>query len=987
MVRIRGALAEVLIGERRLAEAEAEYKGLLELTLSAGDVTGCAVVLDSLAKIALTTFDFDDVQAYSQKALELARSKGEAGLEARALLNLAQLERARARTSDDALEVQSHLSQGLKLAEQAAALMKPIETGSAEEYGNALSELASQYYEQGKLENALSTLDQALAAYDEDQGVDHEKERARVLLSKAEILYDNKRFTDCLQAFDIANSSAQKGKQQDLLLKGLIGKGVAEADLGHFDEATTIHERAASLARAAGLDNLELSAIQELGTDSLLRGYPEPALYKFLDAQRRLVAQGGVENKQTAHMMMAIGRCYRELGQTDAAIHYYLDALRLFCQDRDTSSRALALNSIAVAYLDAGDQANFTRYYEQARQLYNSLNDRAAEATLLYNFAQSKLVQGKPAEAMPVYEEALRKMASVGDVNGQGRVLRGLGLAAILAKDWTGAIDYYQRALKLSEASSSIEADWDSNLGLGKAYRALKQNEQALDCLQKAVALVEKERSQLSRDSFKTHNLDFRSDCYVELVGLLGDLNRPYEALEVAEKGKARAFLDLLANRKTRRIDLGAALPSLPGEAKSPSAAPLQVAMASGEAGFRSVTVNPKASAAVEATAISPVNAQPPSQDEIKNIVARRGSICVEYYLLPNKVLIWVVNPDGTIHMTSSVPVSPSALRKTIAACLLEITTQPKTQAEVKLQAFRRQADLRNLYKLLIEPVQAYLPKGKDAPLTIVPSGPIFSVPFAALIAPDGAFLMENYVLSYTPALGVLRATQKLQAEVSSAGHSLLAFGNPITKQIAFLGALPYAEKEVKDVAKLFGPEKSIVKIGAEANKAAFDDLAPKAADIHLATHGLIDEEHPIQSALVLAPTAVDDGLLTVKDILALKELKAKLIVLSACQTGRGKITGDGVVGLSRAFIIAGTPSVLVSQWNVDDVMTAFQMSHFYKAYLSGQDKAKSLRNAQLSTVRFMENSPPGTKPQSDPNYVRANPRYWAAFQLIGESN
>ncbi len=83
--------------------------------------------------------------------------------------------------------------------------------------------------------------------------------------------------------------------------------------------------------------------------------------------------------------------------------------------------------------------------------------------------------------------------------------------------------------------------------------------------------------------------------------------------------------------------------------------------------------------------------------------------------------------------------------------------------------------------------------------------------------------------------------------------------------------------------------------------------------------------------------------------------LKAKMVVLSACQTGRGKITGDGVVGLSRAFIIAGAPSVVVSQWNVDDVMTEYQMGEFYKAFLAGKSKVAALREAQIKTIGFMD--------------------------------
>jgi CHAT domain-containing protein len=121
-----------------------------------------------------------------------------------------------------------------------------------------------------------------------------------------------------------------------------------------------------------------------------------------------------------------------------------------------------------------------------------------------------------------------------------------------------------------------------------------------------------------------------------------------------------------------------------------------------------------------------------------------------------------------------------------------------------------------------------------------------------------------------------------------------------------------------------------------------------------------------------------------VKDIMKLPSLSDRLVVLSACQTGKGKITGDGVVGLSRAFVIAGTPAILVSQWNVDDVMTEFQMVEFYKQFLKTAGNARSLRDAQLKTIALMEKPPAGAAPAV--GALRANPRYWAAFQLIGET-
>jgi len=292
---------------------------------------------------------------------------------------------------------------------------------------------------------------------------------------------------------------------------------------------------------------------------------------------------------------------------------------------------------------------------------------------------------------------------------------------------------------------------------------------------------------------------------------------------------------------------------------------------------------------------------------------------------------------------------------------------------------------LKELYQLLIAPVQNLLPQSAESVVTFIPHGVLFSVPFAALMSPQSKYLIEERTVSYLPAIGVLRATEKIAGESDRASENcLLAFGNPITKAIAFLGTLPFAEKEVKKIAALFAEGRTALEVGAQATKAAYRNLASKYSVIHLATHGLISEERPMDSALVLAPEADDDGLLTVKDILSMPPLKAKMVVLSACQTGRGKITGDGVVGLSRAFIIAGAPSVVVSQWNVDDVMTEYQMNEFYKAFLSGKSKVSSLREAQLKTIAFMDKL---LAPQSGTAAFRPNPRLWAAFQLIGETN
>jgi CHAT domain-containing protein len=179
------------------------------------------------------------------------------------------------------------------------------------------------------------------------------------------------------------------------------------------------------------------------------------------------------------------------------------------------------------------------------------------------------------------------------------------------------------------------------------------------------------------------------------------------------------------------------------------------------------------------------------------------------------------------------------------------------------------------------------------------------------------------------------------------------------------LSALPGAEAEARAIAPLL---KTQAITGAQGTKAAIVPKMRQASIIHLATHGLLDDVRGLGSAIALAPSGEDDGLLTAEEIFDMK-LQANLVVLSACNTGEGRITGDGVIGLSRALISAGVPSVIVSLWAVPDAPTSELMRSFYQNLQNNPDKAQALRQAMLTTMK--------THPQ---------PRNWAAFTLIGES-
>jgi CHAT domain-containing protein len=253
-----------------------------------------------------------------------------------------------------------------------------------------------------------------------------------------------------------------------------------------------------------------------------------------------------------------------------------------------------------------------------------------------------------------------------------------------------------------------------------------------------------------------------------------------------------------------------------------------------------------------------------------------------------------------------------------------------------------------------------------------IPQDELFLVPFAALQDTTDQYLIEKHTILTAPSIQVLDLTRQQQVSAKVA----LVVGNPTMPRISpalgeppqQLPSLPGAEQEAMAIAQLLNTEAIT---GNFATKAAILPKMLQARIIHLATHGLLNDftGEGVPGSVAFAPSGNDNGLLTASEILNLK-LNSDLVVLSACDTGRGRITGDGVVGLSRAFISAGVKSVIVSLWAVPDAPTASLMTEFYRQRQQQSDKAQALRGAMLLMIK--------QHPQ---------PKDWAAFTLIGEAD
>jgi CHAT domain-containing protein len=237
-------------------------------------------------------------------------------------------------------------------------------------------------------------------------------------------------------------------------------------------------------------------------------------------------------------------------------------------------------------------------------------------------------------------------------------------------------------------------------------------------------------------------------------------------------------------------------------------------------------------------------------------------------------------------------------------------------------------------------------------------------------------YLGKKYPLSYGQSASVyvtMIANRSGSSSKDPVAKELVAFGDPVYGNK--FNRLEYSGKEIESIAALF-PEtlvKTYTREAATEENAKNEQMLSEYRYLHFATHGIVDETNPGSSGLVMSQenNMVEDGILRADEISGLA-LHASLVVLSACQTGMGKmIRGEGMIGLSRSFMYAGIPSVVMSLWSVSDQSTSILMKRFYENLLvKNVSKAQALHLARISMIR-------------EEQY--AHPFFWAPFVLSGD--
>ncbi|MEM6423639.1 MAG: CHAT domain-containing tetratricopeptide repeat protein [Cyanobacteria bacterium P01_D01_bin.128] len=909
----------------------------LQLYQQAGDRFYEGIVYSWIGSTYDSMGRYDDAIAALNQALTISQEVGDRVGEGTALNQIGLIQQ---RLGDS--------TAALEYYQQALSIFQ--DTSEPEGEATALNNIASIYDFRGQTDLALETYAQALVLY---RRLNRPRGEADTLKSMGVTHYNRGTYTEAIALYQQALAIQQRIGDRPGEASTLNSLGAAYVEQGDFDAASAVYAQALTLRQGLGDRAGEASTLNNIAEHHRAQGNYGEALGSYQQSLEIMQDLGDPAGE--AVVLSNLGSFALDLGQLQQALEYYQQALEIRIRLDDTVGMATSYNNIGQAYYSQGRYDEALAQYEQSLAIIQDLDMPAKLGALQINIGAVYDDLGDFEQSLTHYKDALEIFQALDIPDRESTVLNNIGYVYSQQGRYGEAIAAYNSAIEIAQGigDRSGTATTLSNLGIAR----LRQNNlpAAEADLLEAIALLTQLRSGSLSDEAKISLFDTQVQTYQALQQLYVRQNQPEKALEISENSRTRALVDLL----TIRLGSVAVLP-----------ASEQSELALGDLD----TISP-----VEAPHLADIQLA-----DIQRIAAQHQATLVEYSWVDACTLyIWVVQPDGTVEFrqTSGVTLPPfSQPAASLSAADSDRGNCPRRGVGVVAAGGLENADdaaLASLYDILIGPIADLMPTDPTAHVVIVPHQELFLVPFAALKSPEGRYLIEDHTLITSPSIQVMDLTRRRREAIALSNAEPLIVGNPVMPSLwspqlgenESLAPLPGAETEAQDIAALLNAD---ALIGAQATESAVKHHITTAPVIHLATHGLLDygpAAADIPGAIALTPDGAEDGLLTTREILSLST-QAQLIVLSACDTGRGSITGDGVVGLSRAWIAAGASSLVVSLWAIPDAPTAALMSEFYRQRQSNPDQAQALRQAMLQTMA-----------------VYPSPQNWAAFTLIGQAH
>lgn len=847
-------------------------------------------------------------------------------------------------------------------------------------------------------------------------------------------------FENSIQAYETSRALFEQAGTKSSLVYVLADLGALYLTAEDYEKAGRYSEQTFAIAgqikssptKESPIEYGQARALLTLGEIDLRQGHHEKAIKKLGEAlalYERLNGAGSSYSIQMAEVLIAFAKVYGEMGQYGRAFSYLTKAHQVSRGSGDRNTSANIMSSQAALFLEQDDFAAAQKYFNASLGIYKSLGNAREEARVLFSLAVTQQRRGRHDNALQNFERSMQVATAAKLIDVQIAAGEGLGVALTARRDFPNALNAINRSLELArrvnaktreaellcrasqtyyamesyrEAAALAEEAltlarslrlpkliYLATAALGEVYAADDKVDLATAILKESIDQVEEMRDQVAGRQEGLH-LFFEKKVgpYHTLVKLLTKQGKNFEALLYAERAKTRVLLEAVRNNRTdlqntytepEKVEaellinkLSAIRERIQSESDSKVKSELQNQLDTVRREL--VLFQERLAAAHPELLLRAGPAKSLTHASLNSLVPANDFAYLEYFVTGDDVGIFIVKSNAltTDHDLTYVnlPVNAANLRRKVDEFRSTLAERDPGYEPLG----------RELYRLLIEPVANELQNINT--VCIIPDEFLWTLPFQALTTTRGNYFIQDYSLFYAPSLSVLNE-MALRTRQQSSRESLIALGNPVVernKKLKLdLHPLPEAEAEVSAVATAVRTRMKKVFVGPQADEKTFKALAPQYATIHLATHGVLDNRDPLNSYLLLTKTDNDpdnDGLLQAREIIDMR-LNADLAVLSACETGNGRISpGEGVIGMSWAFFVAGARSVVVSQWRVNSGSTSQLMKSFYQALarqedLKGLNKSQALRQASLHLLK-------------DRRY--RHPFYWAGFVLVSSN-
>jgi CHAT domain-containing protein/predicted negative regulator of RcsB-dependent stress response len=980
--------------EQSLRDAITKYIEASRTWQSAGYHNEAGAALINIGDVYSILSEYEAALHAYEKALKLAESTGkrEAEMDALngvgyALSNLGSL--------DQALQI-------LKRVQHYCESESSTNTSAnqSRRLAQALNNIGEVHYTKGDLQMALGYFNRGLALFTESSDPSGQ---ALVHLNIGYTYYDSGDFRQASTHYE--QSLALRKSTGDLRGEALArtALGGVYSIIGENQLALDAHTKAMKILRTVGDHLGEAAALNGIGRAYEELNQSRTALDNYISARDQFRRTRKTDYEALSNYY--IGRVYRSLKRMPDALRSYEECIALSRKAGNRRFENYALKDIAIVQNATGNREKALDLFGQVLQYYQSVKDKRGEAYVLSGIGYTQLLAGQPAEAIGNFKAALSLSRSIMDRSAEVAFLYYAALAERALGQPTNALGYISQSIQLIENTRTKVISRDLRVSYFAAVHEhynfsidllmqMEKRQPNNGFAAKAFEIAEQGRSRSLLDSLNQAKLDLPSESDPSLATRLNDL---------------RHLLNAKAEYQMRLV--------------SDNPAPEVVAQTDKE--IRDLTVQYNQLEA-ELRQQSPryadlISAQPITLKEIQSQLTDENTLLVEFTLGTERSYAWVVS-SKTIN-GYELPARKALEETALKVQELLMARQP-IPGETPLHYRQRVAAAETQYwPIAARLSQDLLGSMKNQlagrRLLIVPDGALHYVPFDALSFPADSESTGQPSYSYQPLIlqqeiiklpsaAVLIAVRR---ERVRATKTIVVLADPVfsgyderlpqSVQTAFLqtqnvsktSAIPSAstngkatdfyidrlaatQQEGNEIMKLVSAQEGKLVLGFDASHTfALSNELNQYRVIHMATHGTVDENHPELSGVVLSLLDHDgkpqDGFLRLHEIYNLR-LTADLVVLSSCQTGLGKdVKGEGLIGLTRGFMYAGSKGVISSLWKVDSEATTELMKEFYTGFFHrGLSPASALREAKLAIRKQ-------TRWQS--------PFFWAGFELHGE--